>query len=260
MSTMQTLMQPDTERYKRLVIRLADANDDEIPDRETLEELGKSSTDFVADRDCRRKRRAALADLKRAGKLDKEAAAITIPPIADRGQTLLASITTVGELYEILEGIRLGAQAPAPEKQKRHELRSEAASIRGEALRTLGTTRDAALSTRIRGKRSFISDQSRAIANGKRVIEEGSQLRELERRLDALTRGAPDSRDADYPAEVCRRRIEEAMGRYPKNALRMADQAERVRGKALREIAAAEAEIAKMQKAGLALDCMKWSG
>lgn len=232
MSIVEQLTQPDLAKYRRLVIKLADGGSDEIPNWEVLEALGKSSTDFVDDRNRRRTRRAAVLDLKRAAKLEKKAAAIVIPPLEERGTIPLASIGTVGQLFGLLEAIRLGAQSPAAEKRERNDLRSEASAIRGEALRALGNTCDPVRREKLHDNRQFISDRQHFIDGNLPVIELGTLVEHFQACLDGLVRGKPDLADVGHSPREMRRLLEAELGKCPRDALRRAKEATRANAKA----------------------------
>jgi len=261
MSILETVLQPDVASYKKLVIDAADSGSDDIPSHETLEELGKTSSDFVDDVARRRIRKKALADLKRADELDKEAAKIRVPEPIDYSAMKLADIGTVGQLFELLETVRNPVAGGSAEKIQRGDLRSEAASIRSGAMERLGRTADPSVGEEIRELKDQISGLEHSIANNAPIIAEAERLQVIHERIDAVIRRKHHPlNSADVPLAAQRRTLEKEVAKYPADTIRRGRAARKASDKAASRITSLREKIKKASFRVRKLDNQRWSG
>jgi len=261
MSILETVLQPDVASYKKLVIDAADADNDDIPDYEVLEGLGRTSSDFVDDVARRRVRAKALADLKRADELDKEAAKIRVPEPVNHGATKLTDIDTVGQLFEILETIRNPVTGGSAEKIQRADLQSEAAAIRGRAMESLADTSDPAITQEIRELKDQISGLEHSIAANAPIIAEAERLQVIHERIDACVRGKHHPlNSADVPLAAQRRTLEAEAKKYPADTIRRGKAARKASDKAASRITSLREKIKKASFRVRKLEHQRWSG
>jgi len=261
MSIVETILKPDVASYKKLVIDAADSGSDDIPSHETLEELGKTSSDFVDDVARRRVRAKAISDLKRADELDVKASKIRVPEPVNHALTKLTDIDTVGQLFEILETIRNPVTGGSAEKIQRGDLQSEASSIRGRAMERLADTSDPAITQEIRELKDQISGLEHSIANNKSAIEQGERLRTLHERIDAVIRRKHHPlNSADVPLAAQRRALEAEVKKYPADTIRRGKAALKASAKATGRITSLRGKIKKASSRVRKLENQRWSG
>ena len=109
-------------------------------------------TDIAVDIETLRSRYAAIEQLKEADKLEREAVAIVVPTPEDFAARNPADAATIDELVSWIRGATGDTAVYVPaEKIRRHELLSEARSIRAASASALSGTSDSERFSRLAG-------------------------------------------------------------------------------------------------------------
>ncbi len=255
----ETILHPKLSAWKRLVTDYADSGAEVVPPAEELAGYGRLATDFIVDRDNRRKRKQAIAGLTEADKLDKQAEKIVVPKPVDQGALPVTNFSTVGELYMALQAVEHGSSLAPIEKMQRQALRSEATSIRQAASIMLGETGDPQHGEKAASVKSQINGQQTLVAQAEESIEILDKLAEVVAHLDELARGQRRSTDPSWPIKALEKEIEKKLATFPPRTREEGERAKKSIVRAQAKILTLQDELAALLKAGRELDCQRWS-